>query len=350
MKPDRSSGSLLAALLVFGSSALAQAPDPAQRLPRTAPRAVQSRLPLQMTPALTPGPGAVVVERDNCGTQWTDWVTDPEADVNPCPSMCERGERQVLNSRKDGDTELYQARYQCYLPALAIDQPTGIVGTLLANGSPRTNCGTFWTSALSSPDTSVNPCPANCDRGELQVVRRSGVGSESLRYEMRYQCYIAEAARTATAQSGLAADAARGAGLDSSIAPIASAAPAETRSAPLSIPAGVSGRLPSGDLAVGGSGSSQRVFALAGLVASGTSLPLPSHNFVLAGFTASGNASTLPPHVFVLPGFTAVGPSTVAVPLNFSLAGFSASGNALALPTYRFDLRGWTSASPSTTP
>jgi hypothetical protein len=190
-------------LLACGSGALAQTPDPAQRLPRTAPRAVQSRLPLQINPA--PGPGAVLVERENCGTAWTDWVTDPEADVNPCPATCMRGERQVLDSRKSGDTEQYQARYQCYLPELAIDQPAGIVGALLADGTPRTNCGTVWTAPLGSPDTSVNPCPANCDRGELQVVRRSGVGSEALRYELRYQCYIAESGGTATSQSGLAA-------------------------------------------------------------------------------------------------------------------------------------------------
>lgn len=50
----------------------------------------------------------------NCGTYWTGWTEDPNADLNPCPKDCERGERQLVNTSKQGDKTLYAARFQCY--------------------------------------------------------------------------------------------------------------------------------------------------------------------------------------------------------------------------------------------
>jgi len=145
-------------------------------------------------PALKPvakGPGAIVVPRENCGTYWTAWVDDPNTNVNPCPSSCERGERQVLNHRKSGDTEQYQARYQCYLPEIVVNQKPSIARQIKAGGVKGANCGTHWTGWQSDLDTDINPCPTNCERGELQVVNRNR-SDQGMQYDMRYQCYVAE--------------------------------------------------------------------------------------------------------------------------------------------------------------
>jgi hypothetical protein len=143
--------------------------------------------------AQAPGPGAIVVPRSSCGTAWTDWVDDPEADVNPCSASCERGERQVLDSHDVGGHRQFRARYECYLPKLVINQPSGVVLNAADGAKPRRSCGTAWTSAQSDPQSSVNPCPSNCERGELQIVNRS-ISGKSVQYEMRYQCYVAEIA------------------------------------------------------------------------------------------------------------------------------------------------------------
>lgn len=50
----------------------------------------------------------------NCGTFWTGWLDTPDADANPCPKNCVRGERQVVKTHKQGDKTLYDARYQCH--------------------------------------------------------------------------------------------------------------------------------------------------------------------------------------------------------------------------------------------
>ena len=176
---------------------------PARAWAQTPPTGVRSRAAANalLTQPAERGPGAIVIPRDNCGTHWTAWGSDPNADSNPCPPACERGERQVLNSRKTADQEQYQARYQCYLPELFVNQPADVVRTQ-AGTRARQNCGTAWTSAQSSLDTDANPCPANCDRGELQLVRRSLASDGGARYEMRYQCYVAEPGKTtARAQS-----------------------------------------------------------------------------------------------------------------------------------------------------
>jgi hypothetical protein len=150
---------------------------------------------LTTQPITTPaakGPGAIVIPRQNCGTHWTTWVADPNADVNPCPTNCERGERQVLNNQKSGNTKQYKARYQCYLPEMVVNQTPEMAKRLEAGAPAKKNCGTFWTGSVDDPNADVNPCPKNCERGELQVVNRNRSGN-ALQYSMRYQCYMADA-------------------------------------------------------------------------------------------------------------------------------------------------------------
>ena len=55
---------------------------------------------------------------------------------------------------------------------------------------PRTNCGTFWTARQGNPNLAANPCPANCERGELLDVRR-GRSGDKLFFELNYRCYLA---------------------------------------------------------------------------------------------------------------------------------------------------------------
>lgn len=131
-------------------------------------------------------PSAIVVPRSSCGTSWTAWVRDPNADLNPCPKGCERGERLQLNAHKSGDTTEYQANDECYLPQLAVPQPA--LKARAAGAPPRRNCGTMWTGWQSDPSSPANPCPANCERGELRAVNRS-LSNGKLVYDMNYQCY-----------------------------------------------------------------------------------------------------------------------------------------------------------------
>ena len=168
---------------VYPSYVMAQTPKPA---PDSQEKKIATDLRAQV-----PGPGAIIVPRSSCGTAWTDWVDDPNADVNPCSASCERGERQMLDSHDVGGRKQYRARYECYLPRLVVNQPSGIVLNAAAGAKPRRSCGTAWTSAQSDPQSPVNPCPSNCERGELQIVNRS-VSGKTVQYEMRYQCYVAE--------------------------------------------------------------------------------------------------------------------------------------------------------------
>jgi len=105
---------------------------------------------------------------------------------HPCPKGCERGERLQLNAHKSGDTTEYQANYECYLPQLAVPQPA--LKARAAGAPPRRNCGTMWTGWQSDPSSPANPCPANCERGELRAVNRS-LSNGKLVYDMNYQCY-----------------------------------------------------------------------------------------------------------------------------------------------------------------
>ncbi len=185
---------VILALYANGASAQLPAANVRARAPATS----------LLTPLAKAGPGAIVIPRDSCGTHWTEWSDDPQADANPCPPACERGERQVLDSRKVGDETQYQARYECYLPELVVDQPPDVLLPVAGTPAPR-SCGTAWTSAQPDPDTDLNPCPTNCDRGELQLVRRSLAGDGKARYEMRYQCYVAQPGGETTAQSPVTA-------------------------------------------------------------------------------------------------------------------------------------------------
>ena len=137
------------------------------------------------------GPSAIVVPRSSCGTSWTAWVKDPKADLNPCPKGCERGKRLQLDEHKSGDTTEYQANYECYLPQLAVPQPA--LKARATGAPPRQNCGTMWTGWQSDPNSPANPCPANCERGELRLVNRS-LSNGKLAYDLNYQCYVKDPA------------------------------------------------------------------------------------------------------------------------------------------------------------
>lgn len=116
-------------------------------------------------------------------------MKDPNADLNPCPKGCERGKRLKLDEHKSGDSTEYQANYECYLPQLEVPQPAPI--TRAAGAPPRRGCGTTWTGWQSDPKSSVNPCPANCERGELRLVNRSLTNGKPM-YDMNYRCYFKE--------------------------------------------------------------------------------------------------------------------------------------------------------------
>jgi len=130
---------------------------------------------------------AIVVPRENCGTFWTAWGSDPNA--NPCPANCERGERLDLREQKTADGMRYQANYRCSLPELVVNPPPA--ASRGPGAPPRTNCGTFWTARQDDPNSDANPCPANCERGELLDVRR-GRSGDKLLFEMNYRCYVAQ--------------------------------------------------------------------------------------------------------------------------------------------------------------
>jgi len=149
-----------------------------------------STQPLPLAPE-----AAIVLPRANCGTSWTGWVDDPNADVNPCPKTCERGERQVLNRRKEGKALKYQARYQCYLPQRSVSRKVPGVSMQTEGGKPRANCGTFWTGWVNDLNAKANPCPRDCEPGELQLVDRHLSGN-GVQYNKRYQCFKAEPATT----------------------------------------------------------------------------------------------------------------------------------------------------------
>ena len=171
-------GALLA-ILIFGAAppAWAAKPAPAQES-------------LQATRLARPVQGAaIVVPRDSCGTHWTGWVKEIGADVNPCPKGCERGKRLRLDEHKNSGVTEYQANYECYLPRLEVPQPA--LKPRAAGAPPRQNCGTMWTGWQSDSKSAVNPCPANCERGELRLVNRSLTNGKPL-YDMNYRCYFKE--------------------------------------------------------------------------------------------------------------------------------------------------------------
>jgi hypothetical protein len=86
-------------------------------------------------PAIASPPGATPSKtpaRANCGTAWTGWTEDPNTDLNPCPKNCERGERQMVKTYKQGDKTLHSARYQCYRGAAGT--PAITTARLVVNG------------------------------------------------------------------------------------------------------------------------------------------------------------------------------------------------------------------------
>ena len=184
--------------------------------PTSAPAAVgqlskpASKPVSETTPTLVAkGPGAIVIPRENCGTYHTGWVDDPNADVNPCPAHCERGERLWINSHANGNKTEYDGAYRCYLPELVIEPPP--LAAMPPGAPPRRNCGTVWTGREAGPLADVNPCPANCERGELRGVRR-GRSDDALYFEMNYQCYLAEPGTRSVSASGAQAGAGRSSG------------------------------------------------------------------------------------------------------------------------------------------
>ena len=146
-----------------------------------------SLTPTRVTRPVAGGP--IVLPRSSCGTHWTAWGKAANADVNPCPKGCERGRRLQLNEHKSAGATEYQANYECYLPQLEVPQPAQRARA--AGAPPRQNCGTMWTGWQSDPNSAVNPCPANCERGELRLVNRS-LSNGKPAFDMNYQCYAKE--------------------------------------------------------------------------------------------------------------------------------------------------------------
>jgi len=58
---------------------------------------------------------------------------------------------------------------------------------------PRENCGTFWTDWERDPNAKVNPCPANCERGERLDLKESKSDGKP-QYQANYRCYLPELA------------------------------------------------------------------------------------------------------------------------------------------------------------
>ena len=160
-------------------------PNAPAMLPAKAPVDIARTAPPAARPP-TDKKNAIIIPRENCGTFWTQWAKDPKADSNPCPANCERGERLDAREQKTDSGMQYQANYRCILPELVVNPPPAAARE--PGAPPRSNCGTFWTKRQSDPNADVNPCPANCERGELLDVRR-GRSGDKLHYEMNYRCY-----------------------------------------------------------------------------------------------------------------------------------------------------------------
>lgn len=177
--------------------------DPKSALPSSSPSLPTNNIPLTTQPSLPASGQVFTIPRENCGTHWTGYVDDPKVDVNPCPTNCVRGERQTVNTRKEGSKLKYSARYQCYLPELTVSKQIPGVSPQTAGGKPRQNCGTFWTGWQNNLNTNVNPCPKGCEPGELQLVNRHSAGN-ILQYNKRYLCYKNKQEHSAvtTPQSG----------------------------------------------------------------------------------------------------------------------------------------------------
>lgn len=175
-------------------------PSPAAALPNSSSRLPQRNESMTVPPRPALPGLVVVIPRQSCGTHWTGWVKDPNADVNPCPKGCERGKRLRLDEHKNGKATEYQANYECFLPKLEVPQPA--LRTRAAGAAPRRDCGTMWTGWQSDPKSAVNPCPANCERGDLRAVNRS-LSNGKLVYDMNYRCYFKqpEASKQAAAQA-----------------------------------------------------------------------------------------------------------------------------------------------------
>ena len=184
------------AIAAYSSAVLGAGEPPRTSLPK-APADKMRAIPVAPSASTRARPPidkarAIVIPRENCGTFWTPWGSDPNA--NPCPANCERGERLDLREQKTSDGVRYQANYRCSLPELVVNPPPA--ASREPGEPPRTNCGTFWTARQSKANAEANPCPANCERGELLDVRRSRSG-DKVHYEMNYRCYVAQPKGTA---------------------------------------------------------------------------------------------------------------------------------------------------------
>ena len=163
---------------------------------------LQSPAPAPTAPIKPVAPRPAPTRR-NCGTVWTGWIDNPDADVNPCQKGCERGEQRQVKTYKSGDTTRYDVNYQCYLLVPA-PRPA------IASATPRKNCGIVWTGWIDDPDADINPCSKGCEPGEQQIVD-AHITRGVKQYNVRYQCYVAEAApkratgRSPASQSGTAA-------------------------------------------------------------------------------------------------------------------------------------------------
>lgn len=105
-----------------------------------------------------PAPGADVTASKrgpNCGTFWTTRVEDPEVNVNPCPKNCTRGERQLVNTYKQGNKTLYEARYQCHQMATVPQSKGG--AALAPDNSPPARARAVIEKPAAVPAGTVTP-------------------------------------------------------------------------------------------------------------------------------------------------------------------------------------------------
>lgn len=105
-----------------------------------------------------PAPGADVTASKrgpNCGTFWTTRVEDPEVNVNPCPKNCTRGERQLVNTYKQGNKTLYEARYQCHQMATVPQSKGG--AALAPDNSPPARARAVIEKPAAVPAGTVAP-------------------------------------------------------------------------------------------------------------------------------------------------------------------------------------------------
>lgn len=138
--------------------------------PSLQPPAPASTAPIK---PVAPRPAAT---RRNCGTVWTGWIDNPDADVNPCQKGCERGEQQIVDAHIKGGVKQYNVRYQCYMAEAAPKPATGSSlasqsGTAPATGTtePRPVSGTPQGVSIADGQTASSTSAVDAAPGVKQM-------------------------------------------------------------------------------------------------------------------------------------------------------------------------------------